>query len=192
MALDQTTLESLRIERAPEPAAKPRRPLIWVWAAVLAVLVAAGAAWWLRSGAIEVTTVAPIVSSGAVAGGTVLNASGYVVARRQATVSAKTTGKVAEILVEEGMAVQEGQWLARLDRSTIEPLLSLAERQLNSARVRLDENKVRLEEAERTLRRTEKLRSEKLVSESQLDTAQSEAAALRARLAALNSDVQVA
>jgi RND family efflux transporter MFP subunit len=192
MALDQTTLESLRIEREPEPAAKPQRRL-WVIAAVLLLLLSvAGAVLWLRGGVIEVTTVTPSVSSGAAAGGTVLNASGYVVARRQATVSAKTTGKVAEILVEEGMSVTEGQLLARLDRSSIEPVLSLAESQLTSARVRLEENKVRLDEAERTLRRTEKLRSEKLVSESQLDAAQSEVAALRARLAALRSEVQVA
>jgi RND family efflux transporter MFP subunit len=191
MALDQTTLASLRIEREPEPAAKPRRP-VWGMAAVLVLLAGAAAVWWLWDGAIEVSTVAPVVSSGAAGGGTVLNASGYVVARRQATVSAKTTGKVAEILVEEGMAVTEGQLLARLDRSSIEPVLSLAERQLTSARVRLEENNVRLAEAERALRRSEKLRAEKLVSESQLDTAQSEVAALQARLAALKSEVQVA
>ena len=194
MALDQTTLESLRIERSPEPAAKPRRPLpLWAIGAAVVLLMAVGVALlWVRDSAIEVGTVAPTVNTGGAAGGTVLNASGYVVARRQATVSAKTTGKVAEILVEEGMAVTEGQLLARLDRSTIEPVLSLAERQLTSARVRLEENNVRLNEAERTLRRTEKLRAEKLVSESALDTAQSEVAAMRARLAALKSDVQVA
>jgi RND family efflux transporter MFP subunit len=107
-------------------------------------------------------------------------------------VSAKTTGKVAEVLVEEGTTVTEGQLLARLDSSTILPVHSLAERQLASARIKLQENQVRISEAERTLRRTEKLRAEKLVSESQLDTAQSEVAALRARMAALRSDVEVA
>ena len=51
----------------------------------------------------------------------VLNASGYVTARRRATVSSKITGKVVEVNVEEGMAVSEGQILARLDDATAAP-----------------------------------------------------------------------
>src|ERR1035441_9831902 len=58
---------------------------------------------------------------------TVLNASGYVTARRQATVSSKVTGKVAEVLVEEGMKVQEGQVLARIDDTNVKTSLRLAE-----------------------------------------------------------------
>ena len=195
MALDQNALESLRIERSPEPAAKPRSALVpWVIAGALLFGGIGVTLFWLRSDALEVRTVVPTVTGGggSSAGATVLNASGYVVARRQATVSAKTTGKVAEILVEEGMTVKEGQVLARLDRSTVEPMFALSERQLQSARVRLEEAQVRLREAERTLSRTERLRADKLVSESQLDTATSEVAALRARLAALSSEVDVA
>ncbi len=48
-------------------------------------------------------------------GAAVLNASGYVTARRRATVSSKITGKVVGVIVEEGMAVKAGQVLARLD-----------------------------------------------------------------------------
>ena len=121
-----------------------------------------------------------------------LNASGYVVARRQATVSSKVTGKVAEVLIEEGMAVKEGQLLARLDDTTTRPLYSLSQRQLDAARKNLNEVEVRVAEAERNLRRTQQLRQDKLVSELQLDQAQSEAAALNARLEALRSEVQVA
>ncbi len=192
MALDQNAWESLRIERTPERTASPRAVLPWVIAAAVLLALGAGYFLWVHEGAVEVRTVAPTISSGAAAAGTVLNASGYVVARRQATVSAKTTGKVAEVLVEEGMVVTEGQLLARLDSATSKPIQALAVRQLESARSRLQENEVRLSEAERTLRRTEKLRADKLVSESQLDTAQSEVAALRARLAALKSEVDVA
>jgi RND family efflux transporter MFP subunit len=191
MALDQQTLDSLRIERSPEPATQPRRVLPWI--VVVAVLLAAGTAYsLLREKSVEVRTVVPTMVTGPAASGTILNASGYVVARRKATVSAKATGKIAQVLIEEGMTVTEGQLLARLDDSTIRPVHALAQRQLESARVKLEENQVRLSEAERTLRRTEKLRSDKLVSESQLDTAQSEVAALQARMAALKSEVQVA
>ena len=63
-----------------------------------------------------------------------LNASGYVTARRRATVSSKITGKVVEVNVEEGMAVNEGQVLARLDDSTLRAALALAEAQAEAAR----------------------------------------------------------
>jgi multidrug efflux pump subunit AcrA (membrane-fusion protein) len=112
-------------------------------------------------------------SSGGGGGAAVLNASGYVVARRQATVSSKVTGKVAEVLIEEGMAVKEGQLLARLDDTTTKPIYDLSQRQLESARRNLNEVEVRVAEAERNLRRTEQLRNDKLVSELQLDQAQS-------------------
>jgi RND family efflux transporter MFP subunit len=192
MALNQNALDSLRIERKPDPVRKPRSILAWIIPITVVLLVAGGGLAFLREGSIEVRTVTPTLSGGPAAAGTVLNASGYVVARRQATVSSKTTGKVAEVLVEEGTTVTEGQLLARLDSSTVQPVYSLSERQLASARIKLQENQVRLSEAERALRRNEKLRAEKLVSESQLDMAQSEVAALQARMASLRSEVVVA
>ncbi len=83
------------------------------------VLVAAAGVglWqWLGGKTTEVTTVvAEADSTGPSLGNSVLNASGYVVARRMATVSSKVTGKIEEILVEEGMTVKKDQVLARLD-----------------------------------------------------------------------------
>ena len=64
----------------------------------------------------------------------VLNASGYVTARRRATVSAKITGKVVEVNVEEGMTVREGQVLARLDDEEPRAALALAEAQVGRGR----------------------------------------------------------
>src|SRR6185295_1572959 len=127
---------------------------------VLVLAVAIGLYALLRDKAIEVETATAVQSSSSGGGGgaAVLNASGYVVARRQATVSAKVTGKVAEVLIEEGMTVKEGQLLARLDDTTIRPVHDLAQRQLESARKNLEEVQVRLEEAERNLRRTQQLR----------------------------------
>jgi RND family efflux transporter MFP subunit len=195
MSFDQNALDSLRIERAPEPARGNRKSGLYKWfvAIVLALAAVAAAYALLRDSAIEVETVtATPASSGGSGGGAVLNASGYVVARRQATVSAKVTGKVAEVLIEEGMEVKEGQLLARLDDLTTRPQLDLAERQLDAARKNQQEVEVRLAEAERNLRRTQQLRIDKLVSEQQLDTAQSEVAALQARLEALKSEARVA
>jgi RND family efflux transporter MFP subunit len=195
MAFDQNALDSLRIERNNEPGSSGPSPLYkWAVIGALVLAVAVGLYALLRDKAIEVETATAVQSSsgGSSGGAAVLNASGYVVARRQATVSSKVTGKVAEVLIEEGMAVKEGQLLARLDDTTTKPIYELAQRQLEAARGNLNEVEVRVSEAERNLRRTEQLRKDKLVSELALDQAQSEAAALNARLQALRGEVKVA
>ena len=64
----------------------------------------------------------------------VLNATGYVTARRRATVSSKITGKVVEVNIEEGMAVAEGQVLARLDAETQRAAVALTQAQAEAAR----------------------------------------------------------
>jgi multidrug efflux pump subunit AcrA (membrane-fusion protein) len=193
MSFDQNALDSLKIERTADPVSTGSSSVYkWIIGAVLLLAVVAGAFALLRDNAIEVETANAVAVGGSGGSGSaVLNASGYVVARRQATVSAKTTGRVAEVLIEEGTPVKQGQVLARLDDTTTRPLYSLAERQLDSARKNLQEVEVRVAEASRNLQRTEKLRADKLISEAQLDTAQSELAALNARLEALRSDVKV-
>jgi RND family efflux transporter MFP subunit len=195
MSFDQNALDSLRIERSPEPARNNGQGGIYKWfiAAVLVLAAVAAAYALFRDNAIEVETVTAVASaSGGGSGGAVLNASGYVVARRQAAVAAKVTGKVAEVLIEEGMEVKQGQLLARLDDTTTRPQLDLAERQLDAATKNLQEVEVRVAEAERNLRRTQQLRTDKLVSEQALDAAQAEFGALQARLEALKSEVRVA
>jgi RND family efflux transporter MFP subunit len=195
MAFDQNALDSLRIERNNEPRSTGPSPLYkWLVIGALAIAIGIGLYALLHEKAIKVETATAVQSSssGGSSGAAVLNASGYVVARRQATVSSKVTGKVAEVLIEEGMAVKEGQLLARLDDTTTRPIYALSQRQFEAARKNLNEVEIRLAEAERNLRRTQQLRQDKLVSELQLDQAQSEAAALNARLEALRSEVQVA
>jgi RND family efflux transporter MFP subunit len=88
----------------------------------------------------------------------ILDASGYVVARRRATVSSKITGKVMKVFVEEGMYVKEGQLLAQLDDSTMVADLNYSLSQLK--------------EAKRVLNRTQELASRQLASQASLDAAQ--------------------
>ena len=196
MSLDQRTLDSLKIDRdAPSRESSSARG--WIIALVLVAAVAVGAGYWffLREQPIEVelatAVAAPAAAGGAAPGTAVLNASGYVVARREATVSAKVTGKIAAVLIEEGMTVEEGQLLAQLDDQTLRPQLELAETQLEARRAELDEVAVRRAEAERELRRLERLRTENLSSERDVDRAQSEVSALAARFAALERAVDV-
>lgn len=193
MSFDQNALNSLRIERNAEPEDSDSNGVYkWLIGAVLVLAACAGVYALVRDDAILVETTTAATSTGGTIAAAVLNASGYVVARRQATVSSKVTGKVAEVFIEEGMTVKEGQPLARLDDTTAKPIQALAMRQLEAARKNMEESQVRLAEAQRTLKRSEKLRADKLVSEAQLDTAQSDVAAITARLEALKSEVGVA
>jgi RND family efflux transporter MFP subunit len=113
---------------------------------------------------------------------TVLNASGYVTPRRRATVAAKVTGKIAEVFVDEGMQVDAGQVLARLDEVDALAQLHSAEAEEAVARAAVDDLEVRLENARRTLERTVDLRDSALVSEESLDDAETAVASLEAQI----------
>jgi RND family efflux transporter MFP subunit len=190
MSPPKPTLDDLRIERSPEPEPSSR---LWVVVVVLAVALAAGVAFWLkRPGPIPVRTVLVREASGNGIERTVLNASGYVTARRQATVSAKITGKVTEVLVEEGMRVQEGQVLARLDDTNVKTSLRLAEAQLVSATNALAETRVRIREADQELQRQVGLLKGKIATQADYDHAEAALLALKARLEQQQSDVTVA
>jgi RND family efflux transporter MFP subunit len=121
-----------------------------------------------------------------------LNASGYVTARRRATVSSKVTGKVLEVFVEEGKAVKKGQVLARLDDSQVRAALAVARAQLATARGAAAEDEARLREAERQFNRLNQLVQEKVVGRAEVDTAQSQVESLVARIALARQQVEVA
>jgi multidrug efflux pump subunit AcrA (membrane-fusion protein) len=106
-------LDSLKIERAP---VRRRGTPPWVYgAAVLALLAAGAGAWFLWPDNAVPVHVVTASQEGAGGGGTSLDASGYVVARRKATLSAKIMGKIAEVNFEEGQRVKAGEVVARLD-----------------------------------------------------------------------------
>jgi RND family efflux transporter MFP subunit len=124
--------------------------------------------------------------------GPVLSASGYVVARRISTPSAKITAQVKAVYVEEGMRVDENQILAHLDDSTPRAQLALTESRLELAQTAIAELKVRLAEAERTQKRNRSLLEQKLVSQAVVDAADAEVDALRARIRVAGREVEVA
>ena len=197
ISLQKDTLNSLKIDRPPESGEGGHSNRGWLVATLL--LLAAGAGWfWFRgSGATEVHTALARPSAVSSDAGnsnrsTVLNASGYVTARRHATVSSKATAKVVEILIEEGMKVEAGQVLARLDTSNVEASLGLAKAQVTSAQVATQETQALLERAELELTRTKSLAGQKIASASELDRAEADAKSLRARLARLEQEKIVA
>ena len=184
-------LDKLKIDRS----AVPTPPKRWPWVAAIAVMAGAGVLYLIFAARnapieVEVQVVRPDENQ---AGGTiVLDASGYVVARRQATVSSKIAGKIQQVLIEEGMAVKKDQIVATLDDSSQRAQLALAEAELNSARAALAETRALLNQAELDLQRVEELASRKLASESERDAARANAESLRARLTTGNVNVVVA
>lgn len=192
MSVDKASLDQLRIERTPETAAPRMSPRL-IALALAVVVLGSGAFWLIRRPGRAVVQVVPAKSiSGAAGSGAVLNASGYVTARRQATVSSKVTGKVVEVNVEEGMHVKAGQVLARLDTSLTGKAYSLAQAQAQEARSALEETRVRIEQARLDYERAANLASQQISSKSDLDRARAELNALQARLAAQSESYAVA
>lgn len=186
------TLDDLRIERTTRPASPTR-----MWPVLLGLaIVAVGAVvvWWLmRPKPLEVrTTLVREISTSQNTERTVLNASGYVTARRAATVSSKITGKVVEVLIEEGLKVKTGQVLARLDDTNVKASLRLAEAQLESATNALAETRIRIQEAEQELQRQRDLVKSLIATQADFDHADASARALKAWLDQQQSEVRVA
>jgi RND family efflux transporter MFP subunit len=190
MSPDRQTLEELRIHR-PTTSRSPSPGRIGLVVLALGV-VAALVFWWLHRPQLLAVHMATAQKVSGTSRQTLLNASGYVTARRQATVASKVTGKVTEALVEEGMKVQGGQILARVDPSNVEKSLKLSEAQLQAARKALDETVANLDRAERELRRSAELAKVKITSVSVLDQAEADAKSLRAHLEKQQADVAVA
>jgi HlyD family secretion protein len=189
--MEKPALDQLRIERVPEKETTGFSKT-WMFIAVLLLLAASAGYYWFKPGSsIEVRTViARELRSEAAA--TVLNASGYVTARRQATVSSKFTGRVTEVLIEEGMLVEKDQVLARLDDANIQASFQLAAAQLVSAQRSLKETDVLLQEARINFDRTSRLVEKDLASEVELDRSRALAGSLDAQLQRKRADIDVA
>ena len=152
-------LNNLKIDRTAPPSEEPMTPLSR-YGILGAISVAIVIGWLFFTGEepVEVTTfTVKEINQNNTSASSILDASGYVVARRRATVSSKMTGKVMEVFVEEGMYVEKGQLLAQLDDSTLVADLNYSLSQLN--------------EAKRVYNRTKELAKDQLASQASLDAA---------------------
>jgi len=180
-------LEQLRIERS---AARKRRFPGWAvpLAIIVSLLVVFGVYSSTRPMPVETSLARSVADSGPVS---LLDASGFVTARRIATVSSKVTGKVREVLIEEGQSVEEGQILATLDDTDAQVAMNLSQAQKHFAQAALTELRVTLHQAERELVRQQDLMTRKLNSQQALDNAQTTVEGLHARIASQRSQVEV-
>jgi RND family efflux transporter MFP subunit len=150
--------------------------LSWILAAVVVALMLGGAIWILRfrHPAIAVhTRMAQPMTSGAPSA-SVLDATGYVTARRQATVSAQITGTMTEVLIEEGDHVKAGQVLARLEDTAQRAALAQAQAQWHSAQALLTQYQAQLAQYQRDVKRDEDLVGRKLVSRQAVEQARTQ------------------
>ncbi|MGB5259770.1 MAG: efflux RND transporter periplasmic adaptor subunit [Gammaproteobacteria bacterium] len=185
-------LKQLQLDdSARDTGSKPALPLI---IATVILLVVALAGWyWLAGGKMFTVTTATAQALSGIQGSTsVLDATGYVTARRQATVSAKVTGQVTEVLIEEGQRVQSGEVLARLDSTDAQAQLGLAQAQLDAARAQLAALRLLLVQARRDDTRQQDLLVRKLTSQQAADDARTLVDTRKADLATQQRQVEVA
>ena len=185
-------ISALKIDR---DAAAPQGATRW-WLLVPSVIIVIAVGWWFGmrpgAGAVLVETDTARRPPSIAAASSVLDASGYVVARRQATVSSEMTGKVREVLVEEGMRVEEGQVVARLDDATQRAQLAVAAAQADAAEAALAEIEARLRAARLERDRLRDLAARKLTSTASLDSAEAAYDAFEAQLDTGRENVNVA
>ena len=177
-----------------DPAARERAPrgrgpvVVAILAAAVIIAIALAILFGRHSSEVRVIA----VREAGAAQSAVLNASGYVTPRRRATVSAKVTGKIKDVLIDEGMRVATGQVLARLDDTDAVAALRAAEAAHAVAKATLRDLEVRLANAERALERNRELRERELVSVEALDNAETAVASYEAQLALAEEQVTAA
>ena len=121
-----------------------------------------------------------------------LAASGYVVARRKATVAAEITGKVVEVFIDEGMTVTEGQVVARLDSVLAEKDFELARSRAETADAAIAAIIADLEDATRIMTRIQTLSQKNFATEADLTKAQARVGVLNAQLRQAKSQFETA
>jgi len=173
---DKTSLlTQLRIDRGNEVEDdSAKRWLLWGGSIVLVIALGAGLWWFVfrPSGVpVRVAVVQASSNTSPAAAGSLLDASGYVVARQFATVASKTTGRVMEVLIEEGQRVEKDEIIARLDDSNTRAALSQANAQLAQAAANLEAAKVALDDARPIFERSKQQFEKNVISADALDKA---------------------
>jgi RND family efflux transporter MFP subunit len=173
-------LNQLRIDRTAdvEDDGSTRRWVLIGCSVVLVLALGAGAWWFMArpSGIPVAEAVAREIATGSgsrasSAGASMLDASGYVIARRQATVASKTIGRVTEVAIEEGQRVQKDEIIARLDDSITRASLAQARAQVTQAEANLKAAKTALDDARPIFQRNERQLAARVISEQTFDQA---------------------
>ena len=185
-------LKELRIDRgaAPPPSRKP-----WALAFAALALIAVGVGLWFvfagpAAAAVKTATAQPMTNS-AMSAASVLDATGYVTARRSATVSAQITGTLTELHIEEGEHVEVGQVLAKLDDTAQRAALAQAQAQASAAQAQLANYQAQLAQAMRDVKRMDDMVARKLVSQQATEQARTQVETLTAQVEAQHKQIDL-
>jgi RND family efflux transporter MFP subunit len=188
-------LKELRIERhqREDHGSNPGRWL-WIGGAIVVLLLLLGGVAQLFFGhrAVTVQTATAVAPGAGSEAGAVLQATGYITARRQATVSAQITGTLTAVLIEEGDHVTRGQVLARLDDSGYKAQLEAAKAQADSAHAQVAQIRTQLAQGSHDAARLESLAARGLVSKQSAEQARTQVDSLRAQLNAQQQQARAA
>lgn len=183
-------LNRLKIDKTPDAGSGRRRGRLWWRAAGIAglALIALGTGLFLQNRPVEIetVTVSQVYPAQSI---TLLNASGYVVAQRKASVAAKITGRLEWLGVEEGSRVTAGQELARLDQREAAAALEQARANLRSAEAERAQTTADAADADLALKRMEELRRDSFVSQAELDSSRARAERASAGVAGGNAAI---
>jgi HlyD family secretion protein len=198
-------LRSLTIDRSASEAGRSSRRWLPISAGVVACIIVAFAVFAAsefrtQDGPKETAPTAPsqtpqpqqqqVAPASREAGN--LAASGYVVARRKATVAAEITGKVVEIFIDEGMTVTDGQIVARLDSVLAEKDYELAQSRAEAADAAIAAITADLQDATRIMSRVQTLSQKNFATEADLTKAQARVGVLAAQLRQAQSQFETA
>lgn len=183
-------LSQLRIDRD-QPSTGESKKYLWIGGGIALLAIALGVIYFNDPTPVKVQVEMARMAVPDSSSATVLDATGYVVARRISTVSSKVTGRVAEIYIEEGQQVEKDQVVARLDDANTTKAVELSKAELRAAKTLVAETQARLTEAKLTLERNTELARTQLISAAALDKARADFESLRAQLDARNAEVDV-
>ncbi|MFG6465552.1 efflux RND transporter periplasmic adaptor subunit [Roseateles sp. BYS87W] len=189
-------LKELRIDgaqREDHDGGMPR----WIWGAAagaVVLAVAGGGAWWWLAGAkpVAVQTTTVRANGQGPAADAVLQATGYVTARRMATVSAQITGTLTEVLIDEGFKVKKGQVLARLDDTGLKAGLAAAEAQVRTAEANQGQLRAQLAQAQADERRQAELNASGMTTRQSREQAATAVKTVSAQLEASQRQIEAA
>jgi RND family efflux transporter MFP subunit len=164
-------IAQLKIEKSDKiTGPKRRRKKPFVIAAIVLLLLTAGGLYFggviAPAASVDVTTVSQMYPSQSIS---LLNASGYIVAQKKAAVASKVTGRLVELLVEEGKKVKRGEVIARMENADVSAFRDQTAANLNTARATLEQMKADRDNALQEYERYKKLVSAGFVSRSDYD-----------------------
>ena len=183
--IDPQLVNQLRIDKDLREDAGGGGVPKWVWAGVgvLAIALAgAGGWWWMSHRPVPVKTVMATASSAGRAGSAVLQATGYVTAKRQATVATQITGTLTQVLIEEGDVVKPGQVMARLDDTALRATLNAAQAQTEVTAANVNQLQAQLAQVEADAKRTAELAAQGVVSKQVAEQSRTSVTTLKAQL----------